>query len=522
MLSLAVPGLAYSGLIMTEVAFYPIVVLAAWACARALARRSASAQLLAVAALVVAAATRLQAAALVPAYATALLVIVIAERDPRLIRRFWPSALALAAVAAGWAAWRLSSGGPGSEVFGAYRAAGEVSYSFGDAVLYTRWHAADLILMTAGVPACALALELVLVLRGRERSAQARSTIAVAAAFSGWFVVEVGVFASRHVGRLAERDLLSLAPLAFLAFCLWLDRGAPRPRIATWLVGAGALVLVASLPIQRLVSLAAAPDAFTLIPLYRLEVRAPGLPLRAVVIVLAVIAVAAFLFVRPRARLPLAAAVALVLAGASLSATRVVSAQARVVESVNTGDDPRWLDGTADGPVSYVYAGEAQWTAVWANRFWNARLIRVYDLLSARVPGPIPQSSIGPLEDGRLVLVDGRPAPAVYIVASDTLTFAGTVVRRAPTAGLELWRLAQPVRLREWLQTNTVLGRIEFRAYDCHGGTLRLTLRLEDGATISRVVRAHAQRPGSAVCVADLTAPPRFSVLSRQFVRSAR
>ena len=39
-LAVAVPGLAYSGLVMTEVLFYPLLVLAAWAAAEALARRT--------------------------------------------------------------------------------------------------------------------------------------------------------------------------------------------------------------------------------------------------------------------------------------------------------------------------------------------------------------------------------------------------------------------------------------------------------------------------------------------------
>src|SRR5436309_4071216 len=59
-LALALPGLAYSGLIMTEVAFYPAFVLAAWAAARTLFRPAAGAQALAVAAILACTATRLQ------------------------------------------------------------------------------------------------------------------------------------------------------------------------------------------------------------------------------------------------------------------------------------------------------------------------------------------------------------------------------------------------------------------------------------------------------------------------------
>ena len=39
-LAVAVPGLTYSGLVMTEVLFYPLLVLAAWAAAEAIARPS--------------------------------------------------------------------------------------------------------------------------------------------------------------------------------------------------------------------------------------------------------------------------------------------------------------------------------------------------------------------------------------------------------------------------------------------------------------------------------------------------
>ena len=45
-LTVAIPGLVYSGLIMTEVAFYPILLLAAWAIALALVRGTVGSQLL--------------------------------------------------------------------------------------------------------------------------------------------------------------------------------------------------------------------------------------------------------------------------------------------------------------------------------------------------------------------------------------------------------------------------------------------------------------------------------------------
>ena len=69
-----------------------------------------------------------------------------------------------------------------------------------------------------------------------------------------WLVVEVGMFASEHVRRFAERDLLALAPILFLAFALWLERGAPRPRLRTATVALLALATVVVLPLKELLA----------------------------------------------------------------------------------------------------------------------------------------------------------------------------------------------------------------------------------------------------------------------------
>src|SRR5205823_7975312 len=53
-LSLCLPALAFTGFVMTEVAFYPIVALTAWLLARALVRPTAASQTLAVGAIALA------------------------------------------------------------------------------------------------------------------------------------------------------------------------------------------------------------------------------------------------------------------------------------------------------------------------------------------------------------------------------------------------------------------------------------------------------------------------------------
>ena len=84
-LTLALPGLAYSGLVMTEVVFYPVFVLAAWATAAALASPTRGRQALLVGALCLALATRLQAVVLLPVFVTAFVLdAAIARRRPQL------------------------------------------------------------------------------------------------------------------------------------------------------------------------------------------------------------------------------------------------------------------------------------------------------------------------------------------------------------------------------------------------------------------------------------------------------
>jgi len=481
-IALTVPGLVYSGLMMTEVAFYPIAALALWLAARALVRPSLANQALAVGGILLASATRLQAVVLAPGFATALVLLAAFERRPRLILRFWPALGGLAVAGAAWAAFRLTGGASASGLLAGYQAAGETHYSVSDALLYARWHLADLLLMTGIVPACALVLLLVRALGGRESSPAARAYVAVASATTAWVVLEVGIFASRHVGRLAERDLLGLVPMLFVGLCLWLARGSPRPRIATVLVGAGALLVVLALPVGKLVSLAAIPDAFTLIPLYRLQVHSPSADLQLVVDLVAAAGVSAFLFWPRRHAWALVAVIGLAYAGVSVSAGRVVAAQATYTRQTTLGASPDWIDRATPRPVTFLYSGEALFSTVWENLFWNHRIQNVNVLDPARVFGlnPDQQPAVGPLPDGSLVLTQqaGRAATADDVVSPAQVQVNGDQLTYAYGPALILWRTHPPFRLSTWrkeeLRPDRTLARLRFVVYACRGGTLRL------------------------------------------------
>jgi len=378
----------------------------------------------------------------------------------------------------------------------------------------------------------------------RPTGAEARAYLAVAASVTVWLVAEVGVFASRHVGHLAERNLFALAPILFLALALWLDRGAPRPPLATAAVAAAAFLAVLALPVARFVGAATIPDALTLIPLYRLHVHSPGVSLELVVDLLAAAVAAAFALVPRRLAWILPAVLLTGFAAASVSASRVVAAEATAVQPGTVGAHPRWIDAHADGPVAYLYTGDVYWNSVWESLFWNRRLDRVYDLLLAAVPGGIPQDSLGPYEDGRLVDKFGHGPSVRYVVASDSLQFAGRRVADAGN-GIGLWRVAPPFRLTQWIQNVRFDGTVEHHAkvvvYACRGGTLRLTLdasaprhvrilrnerryagfALTPGQPASFVLPAEAPRPlGHHLCTFDLLTDGPLAVPRLEFRRS--
>jgi hypothetical protein len=448
-LALAVPGLVYSGELMTEVAFYPVFVLAAWSMARALDRPSRANQLLAVAAIVVTAATRLQALVLVPGYVTALALKLFLDRErPRAALRHLPALAGLALFAAGWSAWQVATGsGRGTDVLGAYRSAGEVSYGAADAARYVVYHLADVLLVTGVVPACAVAL---LLLGGREAPPALRAYLAVTVSLTTWLVVEVGVFASRLVGTLAERNLFPLAPLFFLGLVAWLQQGAPRRRVATAAVVGAALGLIALLP-ATLVTETTQWEAFSLVPFYDLHAwdSAANPRLLLVAAALPLLALSAFPPIRRLWLVP--ATLVLVLAFLSGYATHTALKRSRSAETLLIGKDRRWIDRRAHGPAAFLTGGEALWTAVYENAFWNRDLRRVYTLPGFGVPGPLPQTPAGPKADGRIVDAAGTQMQARYAVASETLTLFGKKLAAPPKAKLVLWRVRPPLRLSTWV-----------------------------------------------------------------------
>jgi hypothetical protein len=518
-LTVAVPGLAYSGLVMTEVAFYPALVLAAWALARALERPTLARQAWLVGACALAAMTRLQAFVLLPVFLTATLLKAALDRRPREPLRLWPATLGLAALAAAWAGWRLAADGNLSALFGAYAPAGETSYPASEALRYALYHAADVLLLCGILPLCAVGV----LFSARREGGALTAYLATVLPLCAWLALEVGVFASRHVGLLAERNLLPLAPVLFVGFAAWLERGAPRPRLATAVAGAIALLLALALPAARFIPLEAFPDAFTLQPLIAYYHGHPGANADLIVFACTLLAVLVFALVPRRARALLPVLLACVFVWISIDASREIVTRDRFVQAASTGPDRRWIDRSADGAVGYLFIGDLNWPAVWQHVFWNRRIERVYDLGNVEVPGGLPQTRVEPGPDGRLA---GVTTP--YIASLYPVTFVGSAVKSVQ-AGIVLWRLDRPARISVWTQRAT--GHVRVLAYDCRGGSLRLRLKgpLPDGVELRRNDAPYARvrldahgrwsgtipadpEPPGGLCTFDVIAAPAVTV----------
>lgn len=536
-LTLAVPGLLYSGLVMSEVVFYPALVLAAWATAAALEEPTRGRQALLVAAVVLAAATRLQALVLPLVVVTAAGLHAFALRDVRRPLRLWPAYAAFLVLGGAWLLWR----GSPSASLGSYSPAADAGYAVGDVLRFTEYHAAALLLLVALLPACAVALLVIQALAGRERSPAVAAYSATALALTAWLVLQAGAFTSIFVRGFSDRYLLPLAPVLFVGFAAWLARGAPRPRLATAAVVLGAFSLLAVLPLRDLIVQAAAWQSLGVVPLLWLrEGRGEG-TLELVFWVGAAAALIAFALV-PRRGLPALPGIALaVLVIASATSTREVIQNVAFDQQFLVGGRHRWVDQAAQHePAAYLYTGESPVNIVWHQVFWNDELERVYSLGSLPEAALPVATTVQPDAEGRLVRSDGGLPTERYVVAVQSVELEGEPVDEIPIGygnlrALRLWRITPPARIRWILSGVREAGDMHepgvMDVWGCRGGRLDLTLLWKLSTRVElRVNGEHVRtlRPDGAEYVNTSVRPPpgatrcRFEVIPDSLLGSTR
>jgi Dolichyl-phosphate-mannose-protein mannosyltransferase len=476
-LTVAIPALGYSAFVMTEVAFYPVAALAAWALAAAVERPTLGRQTLLLGAVALATLTRLQAIVLVPAFVTAVVLDAALARRPRRVLLHWRVLVGFAVLGLAWIIWRAASGGAFSGLLGGYGQVAQTGYDAGAVGRFVIYHVGASLLLVGVAPACAVASLLVDAARGRESDDGVRAFLAVASSLALWLVLQVGVFASENGGRLEERYLIVLAPVFFVGLAVWLARDGPRPVFRTAWIALLAVGFVALLPLRTLIAPDALGDSFTNLALWR-ELAPNEYSTAVTVAACAMVALWALLPRRLLVALPLALLAAFTFA--SVSSSREAILQARLQQARLLGLAPGWIDRAADGPVTFLYDGDPYWTAVWENLFFNHRLTRVIDLPAAHVPGPLPQRVVGSVADGRM------PGLKRYVVSWDSFAFDGQEIARAPLqdvthGALVLWRLRTPRLLTRTVGVTPngevpAGGSASLTVYGCRPGESRITM----------------------------------------------
>jgi hypothetical protein len=478
-LALAIPPLLYTGMLMTENAYYPVFLGCVLLLVLVLERPTAARSFALAAALGVAYLTRAQTVALVAAAVTAPALLLLLRRQPlrALLAYRWLYGIVLAGALA-VPALEVARGNSPLAALGAYRTAAERHYDTSEAARWLLYHVAHLDLMTCIAPFAAL---VALVATARRLEARDTAFLAAAVATIAWLTLQVALFASQPaVQRLEERNLFYVAPLLFVALLLWIERGAPRPGVAL-VAAAIAAALPAALPFERLIDVPATSDTFSLLPLW--TVHEWGIPLDriAVVVALGGAAIASLFALLPRGSLWVLPALALVLFALAVSPieSRLRTASVGALFQGITVPERDWVDrAVPDEEVAVLWTGRPSAFTVWENEFFSRSVGRVLHT-TGPVPGALAQSQVTiDLGDGVVRDADGNAIRVPYALGEEFLD--GEVVARDERKGLVVVQTDGELRAR-WavvgLDADGWAGQtLRYRRWDCSGGTLFATL----------------------------------------------
>jgi hypothetical protein len=551
-LTVLLPGLAYSGLLMSEALYFPLATVTLWALATCLQRPTPAHQVVVLATVLLALGARLQALAFVGVIVLAVALLGVAERSTAPFRRMAPLLAFLGLLAAVMATVRLALGS-GGQLVGAYAPLAEArAYSVPDVFQAVSRQIGAVTLLTVGVPLLALGILAWESLRAREADPGVRALVATTLAYLTVMVGTVGLFASRFVEHVTERQLLSVAPPVFVAFAVWLHRGAPRPQPLASIVAVMVAASVLLLPLDLVATRSAAADALSTIPLEQLRGRLGPDTFELVYALGAAVLLASAVLVPRRAAPLLAVAVGLALAGASVVASRELGERSRADrENAFAGQRPDWIDASGARDATLLVTGDRTWPNAWQALFWNESLVRVARLRGVESIGVVAQEVVSTALDGSLVTADGEPLEGRYVVAPRGATLRGEPVGELPPSleepGLVVWRTDGTARLSQRVIGIRPNGDLhgeeaaEIEVFACGPGRLELTILgkqglatrvLLDGEVVAEravpseeiwrpAIPAPPSADGSGTCVYTLETDGLIGSTRVEFVRDA-
>lgn len=448
--TIAVPAFMYSPLILEEPYAYFISTLSLYLTTRALVTRRRFDVAAAVAVVLVAPLVRVQLAVLTVVFLFAALALAWNGARARRWRATWTRWDWVGGVALGLGAFVLLN-----EILS------HLSFSWLVATRLYKDRMLDHVLWAGG--ALAIGLGILPVLAGltslarprdEPRTAERLAFLSVLGAslltFGVYTAIKAAYLSTVFATRVAERNLIYLAPLFFVATAIWLDR--PRVRLAALAIATvvtGAMIVAT--PIQLDYPYFEAPG-FSILAEANRSLELPQATIESLLLVVLAVAVALMLAPRlvasrNRSLTGMLAVVAILVLAWNIGGQQAASAGSRANADqflASFPDPPDWLDRATGGrPTLYLGQRVNDANGLWMLEFWNRSLRYVWSL-DGTAPGP------GPTNTPNIASVKGdlqqQLGDVGYVLTDAGIEVAGNAVARY--GGWTLFKNVYPVRLR--------------------------------------------------------------------------
>ena len=535
-LTLAMPSMAYSGMIMTDNAFLTVFVLACFAIAVAAERPTILNQAFVVAALLLAMGTRAQAVVLFAALPIIfLLTIVMEERATgsfspaglaRRALRFWPLAtlagvgLVAVVVRTALTSWHLS------DVLQAYGSVTTGQYNAMTVARYAIWHAGDASLAVGIIPVSAALVMVGLAILNRSQSASERAYLSTALVASVLVIIQVATFTSWFSQRVSERNMYCIFPLIFLGMALWLSQALPRPRRVTGVAAAIAGGLVFVIPFGYLYQRSPSTETWAIVlpDFLARHLKAGGDDVAILIAIGVAAALLVFGIVKPRLALYLAPVLLIGYFVISqiviLHTLHKVSADYRKFSSL--GGNADWLDRAlpAGGDVLFFTGSSlgtsADQIALWETGFFNRDQFTSAPW-GANIKFVAPTGALTKPDGSLLELPKYVVTPASVQLAGRVLTGRGAFILQEPTKPYRMLRTTSGFSFDGW---SAPTATIDMYVNDPKASTITLSLsRAVSGAQapttgVTVTIGKLFSLPGGTAGTSNPTATKTVSVMS--------
>lgn len=276
-----------------------------------------------------------------------------------------------------------------------------------------------------------------------------------------------------------------VAPLFLIALLVWIERGLPRPPAPVAGAALVAAALPGVLPYSTLINLNSVSDTPTILAVWGLQPHPIGLTqIPAAVVSAAVIAGLLFLLLPRRLGLALPALVLVYFAAAAKPIEgkhRFASLNSLYAGITNPHLD--WIDRAVgrDAHVAALWSGNTERYTIWENEIFNRSVGTIYDL-APRFSGGLAETPATIDPRTGLLLADGRPIRARYVLTDGSLEIGGRVLARDVRKGMLLTRVAGPLRQLSRVEglypQDTWSGRTaRYTRFSCSGGTVKALLQ---------------------------------------------